>query len=157
MFWRCRMQQLWWATMWRHGCIMFPSSGDQEKCIWFTFTRTLIWCTFIISWIWVRLQLKFQDFWPSVFVHITLCFLEFSLISFLSLGDAAAGSAIFHHRRSPGLSTHWQPHKACVETDDNATKTTQVAADHLEEKCPVWLRYRVTAERSKSRLKEREE
>lgn len=41
------------------------------------------------------------------------------------------------HRRSPGLSTHWQPHKACLETDDNTTKTTQVAADHLEEKCSV--------------------
>lgn len=63
-----------------------------------------------------------------------------------------------HHRRSPGLSTHWQPHKACLETDDNATKTAQVAADHLEEKWPVTLRSRgVTAERSRTGLKEREE
>ncbi|KAA8580800.1 hypothetical protein FQN60_013758 [Etheostoma spectabile] len=25
------------------------------------------------------------------------------------------------------MSSHWQPHKACPETDDSATKTTQVA------------------------------
>lgn len=156
MFWRCRMQQLWWATKWRHGCIMFPSSGDQEKCIWFTLTRALIWCTFIISWIWVRLQLRFQEFWPSIFVHITLFPGVFSnLVS--ESRRRGSRKRYLHHRCSPGLSTHWQPHKACLETDDNATKTTQVAADHLEEKCSVWLRYGVTAERSKSRLKEREE
>lgn len=40
---------------------------------------------------------------------------------------AAAEKYYLHHRSSLGLSSHWQPHKACPETDDSATKTTQVS------------------------------
>lgn len=42
-------------------------------------------------------------------------------------GRSSGRKHYLHHRCSPGLSSHWQPHKACPETDDSATKTTQVA------------------------------
>lgn len=42
-------------------------------------------------------------------------------------GRRSSREHYLHHRCSPGLSSHWQPHKACLETDDSATKTTQVA------------------------------
>lgn len=42
-------------------------------------------------------------------------------------GRSSGRKHYLHHRRSLGLSSHWQPHKACPETDDSATKTTQVA------------------------------
>lgn len=55
---------------------------------------------------------------PSVQEHQSSC---------ESLREAAAEKHYLHHRCSPGLSSHWQPHKACPETDDSATKATQVA------------------------------
>lgn len=89
--------------------------------------------------------------------HICAHFLGFSLISVSQSQRRSSKKHYLHHRCSAGLSTHWQPHKACLETDDKATKTTQVAADHLEEKCLGSLRsHGVTAERSKTGLKERD-